>query len=112
MALLTCYVYIEKKHEFLATRVKRGASIGANATIICGCTIGSYCMIGAGAVVTKDVPDYALLVGNPAKLIGFVCYCGETLKTTGSMKAGSSVTCNTCSRNYEKHGLTLTLLDS
>lgn len=59
------------------TIVKKGASIGANATIICGTTIGQYAMIGAGSVVTKDVPDHALVVGNPARIIAFVCKCGQ-----------------------------------
>lgn len=62
------------------TLVKKGASIGANATIVCGVTIGEYAMIGAGAVVTKDVPPFGLVYGNPAKLRGFVCYCGRPLR--------------------------------
>jgi len=66
--------------EIVPTLVKRGASIGANATIICGVTIGEYAMVGAGAVVTRDVPDYGLVVGNPARLRGFVCVCGRPLK--------------------------------
>ena len=61
------------------TLVKKGAAIGAHATIVCGITIGEWAMIGAGAVVTKSVPDYGLVIGNPAKLIGFVCPCGERL---------------------------------
>jgi len=69
---------IEKKEEFKTTLVKKGASVGANATIICGVTIGAYAMIGAGAVVTKDIPDYALVVGNPAKQIGWVDEHGNT----------------------------------
>lgn len=64
--------FIERKNEFRPTRVKRGASIGANATILCGVTIGEYAMIGAGSVVTKDVSPYALIVGNPGKQIGWV----------------------------------------
>lgn len=69
---------IEKKEEFKTTLVKKGASIGANATIICGVTIGQYALIGAGSVVTKDVPDFALFVGNPAKQIGWVDEEGNT----------------------------------
>jgi len=69
---------IEKKDEFKSTLVKKGATIGANATIICGVTIGAYAMIGAGAVITKDVPDYALVVGNPARQIGWVDENGNT----------------------------------
>ena len=62
------------------TKVEKGASIGANATIICGHTLGEYCMIGAGSVVTRDVPPYALMVGNPAKQIGQVCKCGVRIQ--------------------------------
>lgn len=65
------------------TRVKPGASIGANATIVCGVTIGAWAMIGAGSVVIKDVPDYGLVVGNPARLIGKVCPCGERIGSNG-----------------------------
>jgi len=61
------------------TRVGMGASLGANATIVCGVTIGSWAMIGAGSVVTKDVPDFGLVVGNPARLIGYVCKCGQRM---------------------------------
>ena len=68
--------------EISKTLVKKGASIGANATIICGIIIGEWAMVGAGAIVTKDIPDYGLMVGNPAKLIGFVCPCGERLSVT------------------------------
>ena len=64
------------------TLVKTGASIGAHATIVCGVTIGQWAMIGAGAVVTRDVPDHGLVYGNPARLHGFVCACGEKLKQT------------------------------
>lgn len=71
---------IVRKHEYKATLVKKGASIGANATIICGITIGEYAMIGAGAVVTKDVPAYALLVGNPARQVGWVSEWGNKLE--------------------------------
>jgi UDP-2-acetamido-3-amino-2,3-dideoxy-glucuronate N-acetyltransferase len=68
--------FIERKREFKPTLVQKGASIGANATIICGITIGSYALIGAGAVVTKDVPPYALVTGNPARLSGWVSEAG------------------------------------
>ena len=71
--------HISRKHEFGITRVKKGATIGANATIICGNTIGSHSFIGAGAVVTKDIPDHALVLGNPAKIAGWVCECGDRL---------------------------------
>jgi UDP-2-acetamido-3-amino-2,3-dideoxy-glucuronate N-acetyltransferase len=64
--------FVERKNEYLVTRVCTGASIGANATIVCGVTLGRYCFVGAGAVVTADVPDYALVYGNPAKVHGWV----------------------------------------
>lgn len=70
---------IIRKEEYKTTLVKKGASIGANSTIVCGNTIGTYALIGAGAVVTKDVPDYALVVGNPAKQIGWVSEYGHRL---------------------------------
>lgn len=71
--------FVSRKAEFKATLVKRGASIGANATIVCGHTIGAYAFIGAGAVVTTDVPDYALMVGVPARRIGWMSRAGERL---------------------------------
>lgn len=76
------------------TLVKEGASIGANATIVCGHTIGKYAMIAAGAVVTRDVPDYALMAGVPASRIGWICQCGEQLK--------ENLLCCNCGRVYEK----------
>ena len=66
--------------EVVHTLVKKGASIGAHATIVCGVTIGEYAMVGAGAVVTRDVPPFGLVYGNPARLKGFVCYCGRKLE--------------------------------
>ena len=72
--------FIERKTEFKPTLVKKGASIGANATIVCGNTIGEYALIGAGSVVVKDVSPYELVVGCPAKPIGYVCKCGERLQ--------------------------------
>ena len=74
--VLTPRAFIERKHEFKKTLVKKGATIGANATIVCGNTIGEYAMIGAGAVITTDVENYALYTGVPAKRSGWVCKCG------------------------------------
>jgi UDP-2-acetamido-3-amino-2,3-dideoxy-glucuronate N-acetyltransferase len=74
--------FISRKEEFQPTLVKKGASIGANATIICGITIGEYALVGAGAVVTKDVPPYALITGNPGKQIGWVDKEGNTVHTS------------------------------
>jgi UDP-2-acetamido-3-amino-2,3-dideoxy-glucuronate N-acetyltransferase len=86
---------ISRKHEYRDTLVKQGASIGANATVVCGHIIGRYAFIGAGAVVTRDVPDYALLYGNPARQHGWVCKCGVTLTLQGS-----EATCRTCGDRY------------
>jgi UDP-2-acetamido-3-amino-2,3-dideoxy-glucuronate N-acetyltransferase len=71
--------HVSRKDEFKPTLVRRGASIGANATIVCGTTLGEYCFVGAGAVVTRDVPAYALVTGVPAKRTGWVCSCGVKL---------------------------------
>jgi UDP-2-acetamido-3-amino-2,3-dideoxy-glucuronate N-acetyltransferase len=78
--VLTPRAFVERKNEFGDTRVGKGATIGANATIVCGHDIGEYAMVGAGAVVTKNVPPYALVVGNPARRIGWVSRSGERLK--------------------------------
>jgi UDP-2-acetamido-3-amino-2,3-dideoxy-glucuronate N-acetyltransferase len=94
--------FIERKHEFRKTLVKKGATIGANATIVCGVTIGKYALVGAGAVVTRDVPDYALVVGVPARRIGWVCKCGNTLKN----QEGKEFICEACGSSYtERDGL-------
>lgn len=87
--------HVVRKHEYQPTVVKRGATIGANAVIVCGHQIGAYAMIGAGAVVTKDVPDYALVAGNPARQMGWVCQCGERMRAV-EMKAR----CRACSCEY------------
>jgi len=78
------------------TLIKKGASVGANATIICGVTIGEYAMIGAGSVVKKNVPDYGLVVGNPARLIGFVCKCGRRVKKLEIGKEYAKMSCTKC----------------
>jgi len=88
--------HIVRKHEYQQTLVKRGATIGANAVVVCGNVIGSYAMIGAGAVVTKDVPDYALVVGNPGRRIGWICQCGIRLEASND-----HAHCPSCSSNYE-----------
>jgi UDP-2-acetamido-3-amino-2,3-dideoxy-glucuronate N-acetyltransferase len=95
--------HIVRKDEYRQTLVQRGASIGANATIVCGVTLGRYCFVGAGAVVTKDVPDYALVVGNPGRLKGYVCYCGYKLKVPLDKDEFAEATCGECGRKYEKH---------
>ena len=73
--------HIVRKHEYKPTLVRRGATIGASAVIVCGLTIGTFAMIGAGAVITRDVPDFALVVGTPARRIGWTCQCGVRLNT-------------------------------
>jgi UDP-2-acetamido-3-amino-2,3-dideoxy-glucuronate N-acetyltransferase len=92
--VLTPRAFVERKDEFLSTLVRTGATIGANATIICGVTIGRYAMIGAGSVVTKDVLDFALVVGNPARQIGWVSRSGERLS--------NGLTCPRTGENYEE----------
>jgi UDP-2-acetamido-3-amino-2,3-dideoxy-glucuronate N-acetyltransferase len=75
--------HVSRKGDYARTWIGRGVTVGANATIVCGVTIGAYAMIGAGAVVTKDVPAHALVVGTPARRVGWACRCGETLPASG-----------------------------
>ncbi len=86
-----------KGGKWIPTLIKEGATIGANATILCGITIGKWAMVGAGAVVTKNVPDYAIVTGVPAKITGWICECGEKLKFTRGI-----ATCKKCGRRYQK----------
>ena len=86
--------HISRRHEYLRTLVKRGATLGANCTVVCGTTIGEYAFIAAGAVVTHNVPSYALIVGVPGKQVGWMCYCGTRLP------AGEAVRCDACGRRY------------
>jgi UDP-2-acetamido-3-amino-2,3-dideoxy-glucuronate N-acetyltransferase len=90
--------HVSRKDEYRATRVRRGASIGANATIVCGVTLGEYSFIGAGAVVTNNVAGYALMVGVPARRIGWMCQCGERLPDSGEGR------CAACGTEYERDG--------
>ena len=87
--------HVSRKHEFRTTLIKRGASLGANSVVVCGHTVGRYAFVGAGAVVTHDVPDYALVVGNPARRIGWVCACGVRLGARGD-----PFTCPECGAVY------------
>jgi UDP-2-acetamido-3-amino-2,3-dideoxy-glucuronate N-acetyltransferase len=73
--------HVTRKDEYARTLVCRGATLGANSTVVCGVTIGEYALVGAGAVVTADVPPYALVIGTPARRVGWACRCGETLST-------------------------------
>jgi UDP-2-acetamido-3-amino-2,3-dideoxy-glucuronate N-acetyltransferase len=90
-----------RPEDYSRTLVRKGATIGANATIICGATLGRYAFVGAGAVVTKDVPDHAIVVGNPARLHGYACECGVKLALKAS-DAERDVRCAECGRSYEK----------
>ena len=91
--------HVNRKSEYRRTVVKRGASIGANATIVCGHTVGEYAFIGAGAVVTKDVKPYALMVGTPARRIGWMCQCGERLPDSIGEHA-----CGVCGQRFDIGG--------
>ena len=89
--------FISRMKELRKTLVKRGATLGANSTIVCGNTIGQYAFVGAGSVVTKDLPDYALVYGNPGKVRGWVCECAEEIL----FRSGKS-TCKSCGKKYKK----------
>ncbi len=91
--------HVSRKSEYQRTLVRRGASIGANATVVCGTTLGAYCFVGAGAVVAKDVPAHALVTGVPARIRGWVCECGVRLDE-GLME----LTCPACGKLYSKKG--------
>ena len=87
--------FIERKSEYRKTTIKQGASLGANCTIVCGHDIGRYAFVGAGSVVTKNVPDYAMVYGTPARIHGYVCQCGEKLCFTQS-----HAQCPACGKKY------------
>ena len=89
--------FISRKKEFRNTLVRRGATIGANVTIVCGNTIGQYAFIGAASVVTRDVPDYALVYGNPGKVKGWICQCAEEI----TFRSGKAL-CKACGKSYVK----------
>jgi len=90
--------HVTRRDEYKTTLVKRGASMGANCTIVCGTTIGRYAFVGAGSVVTRDIPDYALVYGNPARLRGWMCACGIAVDFDPSGKAA----CKSCGAAYSK----------
>jgi acetyltransferase-like isoleucine patch superfamily enzyme len=87
--------------RIVKTKVGRGASIGANSTIVCGIVIGSHAMVGAGSVVTSDVPSHGLVYGNPAKLRGFVCRCGQDMKVKAQKAGTVSLICGKCGEELE-----------
>ena len=90
--------FIERKEEFRPTTVGEGATLGANSTIVCGLTIGRFSLVGAGAVVVRDVPPHALVVGVPARQAGWVCRCGTTLPE------GGAPACRSCGNRYRLDG--------
>ena len=98
--------HISRKAEYQQTLVRRGATIGANATVICGATIGEYAFIGAGAVVRGDVPAYALMLGVPARRVGWMCRCGVRLET-----GGGTLACSACGARYREAGGVLGAVD-
>jgi UDP-2-acetamido-3-amino-2,3-dideoxy-glucuronate N-acetyltransferase len=98
---------VSRKHEYQRTLVKRGATIGANATIVCGVTLGEYSFVGAGAVVTRDVAPYALMTGVPAKRTGWMCECGVKLK-----EEILDMSCASCGRGYARKSQALTRVDA
>ena len=117
---------VSRKHEYQRTVVRRGATIGANATVVCGVTLGEYAFVGAGAVVTKDVKSFALVTGVPARQVGWMCRCGEKLGGTGNREPGteapgsdgspfpvpSSLICSVCGTKYDLHDGTLRLAET
>jgi UDP-2-acetamido-3-amino-2,3-dideoxy-glucuronate N-acetyltransferase len=98
--------HVTRKHEYRQTLVRRGTSIGANATIVCGVTLGEYAFIGAGAVVTSDVPAFALMVGLPARRVGWMCQCGERLQLRDQ-----AARCGACSASYREVQGQLRMID-
>jgi len=95
--------HVPRKDEFKDTLVRRGASIGANATVLCGVTLGRYSFVGAASVITRDVPDYGLVFGNPGRLKGWMCVCGLRLPLGVSADKEEDAHCS-CGREYRRTG--------
>ena len=98
--------HVVRRGEYQTTLVKRGATVGANATILCGITLGEYAFVGAGSVVTRDVPAYSLVHGNPARLRGWMCQCGLKLSFT-SVEGCEITVCENCGARYRKQAETV-----
>jgi UDP-2-acetamido-3-amino-2,3-dideoxy-glucuronate N-acetyltransferase len=95
--------HVSRKHAYAKTLLRRGCSIGANATVVCGVEVGAYAFVGAGAVVTRDVPAFAQVTGSPARLSGWRCRCGERLGGS-SVAVGTRLTCGSCGDSYKLVG--------
>jgi UDP-2-acetamido-3-amino-2,3-dideoxy-glucuronate N-acetyltransferase len=98
---------VSRKDEYRATLVKRGATLGANCTIVCGATLGEYCFVGAGAVVRGDVPAFALMLGVPARRAGWMCRCGVRLPLPPDLTPAARATCPACHTTYVTSGTVL-----
>lgn len=98
--------HVERKQEYRPTRIGRGATLGANCTIVCGVTVGAYAFVGAGAVVNRDVPDYALMVGVPARQVGWMCQCGVRLQVHNGRAS-----CAACGAAYRERDGVLEQID-
>ena len=103
--ILTPRSHWPRKDEYIKTLVRKGASLGANSTILCGNTIGQYAFVGAGALVNKDIPAYALVYGVPAHIQGWMCFCGVKLSLSNSPDSEEKAECSICGKRYEKKGL-------
>jgi UDP-2-acetamido-3-amino-2,3-dideoxy-glucuronate N-acetyltransferase len=95
--------HVIRRNEYQTTLVRKGASLGANCTVVCGITIGRYAFVGAGSVVTRDIPDYALVYGNPARPRGWICACGIALVFSSDVDESRSK-CEACGAEYIKSG--------
>ena len=98
--------HVSRRSQYQRTLVRRGATLGANSTIVCGSTIGQFAFVGAGAVVTRDVPDFALVVGNPGRVAGWMCQCG--VKLAAGSQPPRRARCEACGDSYESDGIRLT----
>lgn len=100
-----------RKHEYMTTLVREGATIGANATVVCGNTLGRHSFVGAASLVTRDVPDFALVFGVPARLQGWMCLCGVRLGFGTGEDENETGSCGACGRAYSRRGLQVGLLE-
>src|SRR5688572_9478556 len=101
--------HVPRKSEYKRTDVRRGATIGANATVVCGHELGEYCFVAAGAVVTHDVEPFALVAGVPGRPVGWVCRCGVKLPLEPDLRDGMRAACNSCGTEYKVEGKRLRL---